>query len=104
MINFLEKTKTLFSLLPIKAASCLYSDTFLRYQGSVVWETKPCECSTFGSSGSTIVFRVLLTEPISAMLEESKKAVFCQRVNGKPTEKNTHISGASRATGKVIDG
>ena len=100
MINFLEKTKTLFSLLPIKAASCLYSDTFLRYQGTVVWERKPCECSMFGSSGSTIVFR----EPISAMLEESKKAVFCQRVNGKPTEKNTRISGASRATGKVIDG
>ena len=56
MINFLEKTKTLFSLLPIKATLCLYSDTVLRYQGSVVWERKPCECGTFGSSGTTNSF------------------------------------------------
>ena len=56
MINFLEKTKTLFSLLPIKATLCLYSDTVLRYQGSVVGERKPCECGTFGSSGTTNSF------------------------------------------------
>ena len=82
----------LLSLLPIKAASCLYSDTFLRYQGSVVWERKPCECSMFGASGSTNSFLCTFKRANLCNVRRKQESCFLPKSERKTDRKKTLAS------------